>query len=74
MPKKRRLEEASDDDDDDDACAVPDVIQGEVARLQRHFKVTLDPSAASGGAVSLICHMDDANLPSGIGSVRRRFP
>ena len=74
MPKKRKLEEVDedDDDDDDDECDVPDVIQGEIARLQRHFRVTLDPSAAvsvsgaAGGTVSLICHMEDANLPSGM--------
>ena len=68
MPKKRKLEGDEDDEDedsDDDECGIPDVIQGEIARLQRHFRVTLDPSAASGGAVSLICHMEDANLPSG---------
>merc|ERR550525_1537784 len=66
LPKKRKLEEEEeeDGDDQDDESEVPDVVQGEIARLQRHFKVTLDPSAASGGAVSLICHMEDANLPS----------
>ena len=58
-------EEEDDEDEDDDECDVPDIIQGEIARLQRHFKVTLDPSAASRGAVSLVCHMEDANLPSG---------
>ena len=59
-------EDDDEDEDDDDECDVPDIIQGEIARLQRHFKVTLDPSAASRGAtVSLVCHMEDANLPSG---------
>ena len=66
LPKKRKLEEDEEDSDDDDEGGVPDVIQGEIARLQRQFRVTLDPSAAaSGGAVSLVCHMDDPNLPSG---------
>ena len=66
LPKKRKLEEDEESDDDEDEGGVPDVIQGEIARLQRQFRVTLDPSAAaSGGAVSLVCHMEDSNLPSG---------
>jgi mediator of RNA polymerase II transcription subunit 15 len=60
MPKKRRTEAA----DAEEASAVSDVIQGEVARLQRHFKVSLDQTAQTGGVVSLVCHLDDANLPS----------
>lgn len=48
---------------------VPDVLQGEIARLHSHFKVTLDPAQPLDrkprkSSISLICKLDDALLPS----------
>merc|ERR1719318_482294 len=51
----------SDDEDD-----VPDVLQGEIARLEPRFKVWLSSSQPSGqcGAVQLVCQLDDRDLPA----------
>ncbi|KAL0894437.1 hypothetical protein ABMA27_013039 [Loxostege sticticalis] len=44
---------------------IPDVLQGEIARLDSRFKVSLDNMQLSGGigAISLIAQLDDARLP-----------
>merc|ERR1719244_360229 len=49
--------------DDDD---VPDVIQGEIARLEPRFKVWLSSAQPSGqcGTVQLVCQLDDRDLPA----------
>jgi len=51
----------SDDEDD-----VPDVLQGEIARLEPRFKVWLSSSQPSGqcGTVQLVCQLDDRDLPA----------
>jgi len=51
----------SDDEDD-----VPDVIQGEIARLEPRFKVWLSSAQPSGqcGTVQLVCQLDDRDLPA----------
>merc|ERR1719154_417340 len=51
----------SEDEDD-----VPDVLQGEIARLEPRFKVWLSPSQPSGqcGTVLLVCQLDDRDLPA----------
>ncbi|XP_062038579.1 mediator of RNA polymerase II transcription subunit 15 isoform X8 [Lepus europaeus] len=56
--RKRRLEE-------DERQSIPNVLQGEVARLDPKFLVNLDPSHCSNnGTVHLICKLDDKDLPS----------
>lgn len=57
-PRKRRYEE-------DERQSIPNVLQGEVAKLHSKFLVNLDPSHCSNnGTVHLICKLDDKNLPS----------
>ncbi|RVE70095.1 hypothetical protein OJAV_G00084220 [Oryzias javanicus] len=56
--RKRKLEE-------DERQTVPNILQGEVARLDVRFLVNLDPSFCSNnGTVHLLCKLDDKNLPS----------
>ncbi|XP_061241605.1 mediator of RNA polymerase II transcription subunit 15 isoform X3 [Bos javanicus] len=56
--RKRKFEE-------DERQTIPNVLQGEVARLDPKFLVNLDPShCSSNGAVHLICKLDDKDLPS----------
>uniref|UniRef100_A0A8C8XNT9 Mediator of RNA polymerase II transcription subunit 15 n=1 Tax=Panthera leo TaxID=9689 RepID=A0A8C8XNT9_PANLE len=56
--RKRRFE-------DDERQSIPNVLQGEVARLDPKFLVNLDPSHCSNnGTVHLICKLDDKDLPS----------
>lgn len=56
--RKRKLEE-------DERQTIPNILQGEVARLNSKFLVNLDPSFCSNnGTVHLICKLDDKNLPS----------
>ena len=45
---------------------IPDVIQGEVARLQSHFKVSLDPAQPDQNfsEIYTICQLEDRDLPS----------
>lgn len=59
LPKRRRVEEESSSD-------IPHILQGEVARLQSHFKVQLDQSQPTQhvGQVNLTCQLEDPNLPS----------
>ncbi|XP_059092185.1 mediator of RNA polymerase II transcription subunit 15-like isoform X2 [Tigriopus californicus] len=59
LPKRRRVEEESPSD-------IPHILQGEVARLQSHFKVQLDQSQPTQhvGQVNLTCQLEDPNLPS----------
>ncbi|CAG9784672.1 unnamed protein product [Diatraea saccharalis] len=44
---------------------IPDVLQGEIARLDSRFKVSLETMQLSGGsgAISLLAQLDDARLP-----------
>ncbi|XP_029426920.1 mediator of RNA polymerase II transcription subunit 15 isoform X2 [Rhinatrema bivittatum] len=57
-PQKRKFE-------DDERQTIPNVLQGEVARLNPKFMVNLDPSHCSNnGTVHLICKLDDKDLPS----------
>ncbi|ELW64731.1 Mediator of RNA polymerase II transcription subunit 15 [Tupaia chinensis] len=56
--RKRRFE-------DEERQTIPNVLQGEVARLDPKFLVNLDPSHCSNnGTVHLICKLDDKDLPS----------
>nr|KAF6349066.1 hypothetical protein mMyoMyo1_011643 [Myotis myotis] len=56
--RKRKLEE-------DEQQSIPNVLQGEVARLDSRFLVNLDPSHCSNnGTVHLICRLNDKDLPS----------
>lgn len=44
---------------------VPDIVQGEVARLPPKFKVTLDPAhLPDSDSVHLLCKLEDDHLPS----------
>lgn len=57
-PRKRKYE-------DDERQTIPNVLQGEVARLNPKFLVNLDPAHCSNnGTVHLICKLDDKNLPN----------
>ncbi|KAL0130781.1 hypothetical protein PUN28_002416 [Cardiocondyla obscurior] len=54
--KKQKVEESSSE--------IPDVLQGEIARLDQRFKVSLDPAQQSGSkCIQLICWLDDRHLP-----------
>jgi len=45
---------------------IPDVLQGEVARLQPQFKVSLDPAQPThfSNNIMLVCQLEDKDLPS----------
>ncbi|XP_047042149.1 mediator of RNA polymerase II transcription subunit 15 isoform X2 [Helicoverpa zea] len=59
---------------------IPDVLQGEIARLDSRFKVSLEPMSyfgGGGGAISLIAALDEPRLPCVAGvhvSVPRDYP
>lgn len=46
---------------------IPHVLQGEIARLDEKFKVSLDPSTLATGTgssvIKLVCRLDDKHLP-----------
>ncbi|XP_047544948.1 mediator of RNA polymerase II transcription subunit 15 isoform X1 [Vanessa atalanta] len=50
---------------DEPTLEIPDVLQGEIARLDSRFKVSLETMQLSGGggAISLIAQLDDVRLP-----------
>ncbi|XP_013392352.1 mediator of RNA polymerase II transcription subunit 15 isoform X2 [Lingula anatina] len=51
--------------EEDKEGEVPNVIQGEIARLARRFKVDFDPMTRNGEkTLHFICKLDDKNLPS----------
>ncbi|XP_047987105.1 mediator of RNA polymerase II transcription subunit 15 [Leguminivora glycinivorella] len=61
------------------AMEIPDVLQGEIARLDSRFKVSLETMQLAGGngAISLVAMLDDARLPcvpSVLLSVPRGYP
>ena len=53
--------DVSDDEED-----IPNVLQGEIARLEPRFKVTLSPSQPAGdkSCIQLVCQLDDKDLPA----------
>ncbi|XP_032679689.1 mediator of RNA polymerase II transcription subunit 15 isoform X1 [Odontomachus brunneus] len=54
--KKQKVEEPPSE--------IPDVLQGEIARLDQRFKVSLDPAQQNGSkCIQLICWLDDRHLP-----------
>nr|CAI5841497.1 unnamed protein product [Callosobruchus analis] len=54
--KKQKIEEPTSD--------IPDVLQGEIARLDQRFKVSLDPNQQPGSkSIQLTCWLDDKHLP-----------
>ncbi|CAL7946877.1 unnamed protein product [Xylocopa violacea] len=54
--KRQRIEESPSE--------IPDVLQGEIARLDQRFKVSLDPAQQTGSkCIQLICWLDDRHLP-----------
>ncbi|XP_016842407.1 mediator of RNA polymerase II transcription subunit 15 isoform X1 [Nasonia vitripennis] len=56
-PLKRQKTEES-------MCEIPDALQGEIARLDQRFKVSLDPAQQNGSkCIQLICWLDDKHLP-----------
>ncbi|XP_074643654.1 mediator of RNA polymerase II transcription subunit 15-like isoform X2 [Tubulanus polymorphus] len=65
--KRSKIEESDDDvdDDDDDDEQIPNVLQGEIARLEQRFRVNLDPAFhTESKCVHLICRLEDKKLPS----------
>ncbi|KAG8223289.1 hypothetical protein J437_LFUL001163 [Ladona fulva] len=54
--KRSKIEEPIND--------IPDVLQGEIARLDQRFKVSLDATQHPGSrSVHLVCWLDDRHLP-----------
>ncbi|XP_046466928.1 mediator of RNA polymerase II transcription subunit 15 [Neodiprion pinetum] len=54
--KKQKVEEPTSD--------IPDVLQGEIARLDQRFKVSLDAAQQNGSkCIQLVCWLDDRHLP-----------
>lgn len=54
--KRKRVEEPTSD--------IPDVLQGEIARLDQRFKVSLDQNQQPGSkTIQLTCWLDDKHLP-----------
>merc|ERR1719282_2115528 len=53
--------DVSDDEED-----IPNVLQGEIARLEPRFKVWLSPSQPTGdkSCIQLVCQLDDKDLPT----------
>ncbi len=50
---------------DDGFVSLPDVVQGEIARLKSRFKVDIDAThLAREGSILLMCSIDDKDLPS----------
>lgn len=45
---------------------IPDIVQGEIARLDPRFRVWLEPSQPRGRAssVQIVCELDDRDLPA----------
>ena len=62
LPKKKKMDHGHSSQGSD----IPDVIQGEIARLRSQFKVNLDPSQPSqkSNIIHLTCQLEDPNLPS----------
>lgn len=62
LPKKRKPEKKRESDN----LEASDLLQGEIARLQRHFQVQRDPVAIAGSrqGISVLCKLDDPNLPA----------
>ncbi|XP_052230718.1 mediator of RNA polymerase II transcription subunit 15-like [Dreissena polymorpha] len=55
-PPKRRCVEVK--------SSIPDILQGELARLDPRFNVKLDPMQHAGSHdIHLVCRLDDDNLP-----------
>jgi mediator of RNA polymerase II transcription subunit 15 len=52
--------------DSEEEDEIPDVLQGEIARLQPRFKVWLSAGQPSGqaGGVRVVCQLDDQDLPA----------
>ncbi|XP_072936333.1 mediator of RNA polymerase II transcription subunit 15 [Epargyreus clarus] len=51
---------------DDSGLEIPDVLQGEIARLDSRFKVSLETMQLPGGSdgcISLVAQLDDVRLP-----------
>jgi mediator of RNA polymerase II transcription subunit 15 len=49
---------------DEQSGEIPHVLQGEIARLDAKFKVSLDPAAQTGSkTIKLLCCLDDKHLP-----------
>lgn len=52
------------DEEEKSGPEISHILQGEIARLDAKFKITLDPSACAGSkCVKLICWLDDKHLP-----------
>ncbi|GLV41804.1 Mediator complex subunit 15 [Carabus blaptoides fortunei] len=50
--------------DSEPSSDIPDVLQGEIARLDQRFKLTMSPLKQPGSrSVQLMCHLDDKHLP-----------
>ena len=59
-PKRKRL-----DDESKDTSDIPNLLQGEVARLDKRFRVTLHQLHHTGSrTIRLLCHLNDKHLPN----------
>lgn len=63
--KRRRISDDDDEPTSSNTLIVPHVLQGEIARLDQKFKVSLDPSTmpTGKGVIKLVCQLDDKHLP-----------
>lgn len=64
-PPIKRRKHSEPDETTTGQLVVPHVLQGEIARLDQKFKVSLDPSTLPTGSsvIKLVCCLDDKYLP-----------
>lgn len=65
IPSRKRKHE------EDERQTIPNILQGEVARLDVKFLVNLDPSYCSNnGTVHLVCKLGESSPPIGVRLLR----
>lgn len=63
-PSKQQKLSTTDDNNSTNNTEIPHILQGEIARLDQKFKISLDPSSQSGTKViKLVGFLDDKHLP-----------
>lgn len=68
VPQKQQKFTASTTANDDYPCGnaqeIPHILQGEIARLDQKFKISIDSSSQIGSKlIKLVCCLDDKHLP-----------
>lgn len=64
-PPSKRTKISYDDVSSTTGQEIPHILQGEIARLDQKFKISLDPSSPQIGTkiIKLVCCLDDKHLP-----------